>query len=264
MEFWVLWFIGIVITIGTRIAINSLTGDYEFFDSYYIEARSKPTQIIMNVLTSICIILVGGIANAKWLGNFAGEERIWVYILAAIIPALCTYVIGSCLLGIYHFSNTISQIVFIVVFIISIIGWTIPICNYNRNIETITETTITSTQERKLLYFCNIPVQEISGKISASLLLGTGSISGSISTSDELSYWYANENNEGKYGSVNASDSKIVFISNEEKPYLEIISYSTYTKTINHNNGKEDTRTNKEWQEYIFYLPEAIMQYSLD
>lgn len=264
MEFWVLWFIGIAITIGTRIAINVLTGDDEFHNSYYIEARSKPTQVIMNILAIICIILVGGIANGKWLGNFAGEERIWVYILAAIIPAFLTYTVGFMVLGLYHFSNTISQIIFIVVFIISIIGWTIPICNYNRNIETITETTITSTQERKLLYFCNIPVQKISGEISGSSVLGTGGISGSISTSDELSYWYANESNEGKYGSVKASDSKILFISDEEKPYLEIISYSTYTKTINHNNGREDTRTDKEWKEYIFYLPEVIMQYSLD
>lgn len=259
MEFWVLWFIGIAITIGTRIAIYYLT----YYDNDNIEDRSKPVQVIMNILAIICIILVGGIANGKWLGNFAGEERIWVYILAAIIPAVLTYVVGFLVLGLDHFSNGISQIVFIVVFIISIIGWTKQICNYNRNVETITETTITSTQERELLYFCNIPVQKISGKISGSSVLGTGSISGSISTSDELPYWYANESNEGKYGSVKASDSKIVFISDEEKPYLEIISYSTYTKTINHNNGREYSETDKEWKEYIFYLPEVIMKYEL-
>lgn len=248
------------ITIGTRITINELTkydGD--------IESRSKPVQVIMNLLAIICIILVGGIANGKWLGNLANEEnRIWVYILWAIIPALATYFVGYLVLGLYHFPRLFSQICFIVVFIISIIGWTIPICNYNRNIEKITETVITSTQERKLLYFCNIPVQEISGNIFGSSFLENGSISGSISTSDELSYWYANENNEGKYGSVSASSSKIVFISNEEKPYLEIITYNTYTKTINHNNGREFNTIGKKWTEYVFYLPEAIMQYSLN
>lgn len=259
MEFWVLWFIGIGITIVTRITINKLTNYDEG-----IENRSKPIQVIMNLLAIICIVLVGGIANGKWLGNFASEDGIGIYILAAIIPAILTYLVGFFVLGLYNFTSIFSQICFIVVFFISIIGWTIPICNYNRNIETITETTITSTQERKLLYFCSIPVQEISGNISRSSFLGSGSISGNISTSDELSYWYANEKNEGKYGSVTASSSKIIFISDEEKPYLKIISYCTYTKNINHNNGGEDTITDKEWKEYVFYLPEAIMQYSLD
>lgn len=263
MGFWELWFIGIGISIVTRIAIDGLTVETFWKDNYYIEVRSKSTQAIMNVLVIICIILVGGIANGMWLGSCESEENVLAYILAAIIPACFTYVVGYSLLGLKHFSNPVSHLIFVVVFIISIIGWTITICDYNRNIETITETTIT-TEERKLLYFCNIPVQEISGQNSGSSFLGTGSISGKISTSNELSYWYANENNEGKYGSVNASISKIVFISNEEKPYLEIVSYSTYTKKLNHNNGKEDIKINKEWKEYIFYLPEAIMQYSLD
>mgnify|MGYP006070971935 FL=1 len=261
MEFWVLWFIGIGITIGTRIAIYLLISSHSY---YSIEERSKRMQVIMNLLAIICIILVGGIANGKWLSIFPDVEmRIWYYILVAIVPAFFTYFVGYFVLGLYYFSSKISQVIFIVVFIISIIGWTIPICNYNRNIETITETIITSTQERKLLYFCNIPVQEISGNIYGHSVLGSGNISGSISTLDELSYWYANENNEGKYDTAEVSSSKIVFISDEEKPYIEIISYSTYTKTINHNNGREDTRPDKVWEEYIFYLPEAIMQYEL-
>ena len=285
MEFWVLWFIGIVITIGTRIAINKLTscpyyyGKYHSCEEnpycsryYYIESNSKRTQIIIYVFVIICIILVGGIANGKWLGfssleyflEFGEYLDIWEYIIAGIIPCIITYIVIYFVLGLYHFKYDISNMIFIVVLIISIIGWTIPICNYNWNIERVTETTITSMQERKLLYFCNIPVQEVSGKISGSSILGGGSISGSISTSDELPYWYANENNEGEYDSVEASSSKIVFITDEENPYLEIITYRTYTKTINHNNGREDTETDKVWEEYIFYLPEAIMQYSLE
>lgn len=260
MVFWILWGIGIIITIGTRIGICVFADED---GENWMEKKSKPVRVIMNLLVIICIILVGGIANGKWLGNFSSEDEIRVYILAAIFPAILTYVVGYFVLGLYHFKNRISQICFKVVFIISIIAWTIPICNYNRNIEKITET-ITSTQERNLLYFCNIPVQEISGKISGSSYLGSGKISGSISTSDELSYWYANKNNEGKYDSAPARNSKIVFISNEKKPYLEIISYCTYTKEINHNNGGEKTTTDKEWKEYIFYLPEVIMQYSLE
>lgn len=257
MAFMVLWFIGFAISIVTRIAINKLTGFG--FDYYYIEeCSSKHVSVIMNLLVIICIILAGGITNGIWIGNFVYKDI--VDILPIIFLTSLIYVFGFLVLGLYKFSNKLSQVCFIAVFIISTIAWTIPIRNYNRNIETITETVITSTQERKLLYFCNIPVQDISGKISGSFVRGTGSISGSISTLDELSYWYANENNEGEYDSALASNSKIVFISDEEKPYVEIISYSDYTKTINHNNGRKDTTKNKEWEEFIFYLPEAIMQ----
>ncbi len=258
MKFWVIWFIGIGITIGTRIAINMLTKHGN------IEDNSKPVQVIMNLLASISIILVGGIANGKWLGTFSNEHKIWVYIVWAIIPACLTYLVAYLVLGLYHFKRKLSRIGFIVVFIISIIGWTIPICQYNRNIERTTEKDVASVQERRLLYFCNIPVQEISGEVSGGSIFGNGNISGSISTSDELSYWYVNENNEGKYDSVDASNSKIVFISGDEKPYLEIVNYNIYTKTINHNNGKEYKTPDKEVAEYIFHLPEAIMQYSLD
>lgn len=263
MEFWVLWFIGIGITIVTRIAINVLCKvNDDRSVSNDICNKSIPTQIIMHILAILCIVLVGGIAVAKFLGMFY-DMPIWGFILLAIIPAMLTYVVEYLILGLEHFGSGFSKMLFVIVFIISIIGWTIPICNYNRNIEATTETT-TVTQERQLLYFCNIPVQEISGKISGSSFLGTGNISGSISTSNELSYWYANENNEGIYGSAAANSSKIVFINDEETPRLEIISYCTYTKTINHNNGVENTTTDKEWKEYIFYLPEAIMQYPLE
>ena len=36
MEFWVLWFIGIVIAIGTRLAINKLTGVYNIVREIHI------------------------------------------------------------------------------------------------------------------------------------------------------------------------------------------------------------------------------------
>lgn len=259
MIFSVLLVIGIAITFVTRIVICNLTG---FFSYYSIEdCSSKHVQVIMNLLEIICISLVGGIVNGIWI-SIIGHNVL--DIIFTIIIAGVGYILLFLAFGLYKFSNRFSHVCFIVVFIISTIAWSISICNYNRNIETITETAITSTQERKLLYFCNIPVQDISGQISGSFVRGTGSVSGSISTSNELSYWYVDENDEGQYDSAVASDSKIVFVSDEVKPYVEIMSYSTYTKIINHNNGKENTTTDKEWKEFIFYLPEAIMQYSLD
>ena len=260
MEFLILFLIGIAITIGTRIAISILTRDEDSHNNFYIEGRSMPTRVILNILVIICIILVGGIANGLWLSNFVGG----VYILTAVFPAILTYIVVFFVLGLYHFSNLISHIVFLVVFIVSTIAWTISIDNYNQKIEATTETTLTSTEERKLLYFCNVPIQDISGNISGEHFLGTGNVAGSISTSSELPYWYINENNEGIFDRVDAKSTKIVFISDDEKPHLEIISYATHIKTINYNNGKESTKTNREWKEYIFYLPKAIMQYSLN
>ena len=255
-----LWLIGIGITIVTRIIIKVLCRG----ESDYICNKSMPTQIIMHILAILCIVLVGGIADAEVLGIFY-DIPVWSFIILAIILVFLTYIVGCLILGLYHFGSDFSLKLFFIVFIISIIAWFIPIYNYNRNIERFTEITITSKQERRLIYFCNMPVQEISGEISGSSVLGAGSTSGSISTSDELSYWYANENNEGIYDSAPANTSKIVFFYDEETPRLEIITYCTYTKTINHNNGVEEiVNTDKKWKEYIFYLPEAIMQYPLE
>ena len=126
--FWKLWWIGIAITIATRITINHLTCDgYTFIDEL-----KKSTQILMHLLVIICINLVGGIAVAKFLGIFAGSDiGVLGYILAAIIPAILTYLVGFNVLGLNHFDNFGTQLCFLVVFIVSIIGWTIPISKYN-------------------------------------------------------------------------------------------------------------------------------------
>ena len=270
MEFWVLWFIGIVVAIVVRIIINLITSNDNCSNEYYIEAKSIPIQIMIYVFVIGCIILVGGIANAQWLGNFgtyAGEGPVLLvslllYIIIEFVIAVLSYVLVWILLDLDHFGSRISQLCFLIIFVISIIGWTIPISNYNRNIETITETEIISVQERNLLFFDNVPVQNISDNVSGSSILETVGISGNVFASDKLSYWYIDENEEGKYDSVNAKNSRVVFISNEEKPNLKIIVYCDYTKTINHNNGGEEIKKYKEWEEYIFYLPESILQYS--
>ena len=119
-------------------------------------------------------------------------------------------------------------------------------------------------QERQLLYFCNIPVQEISGTISGSSFVGTGSVSGEITTTENLPYWYLNQKGEGVYDSVSAKSSKIVFIEDNKLPYVEIISYATQTITINHRNGTEKIATDKTWTEHVFYLPKEIRQYKLN
>lgn len=260
MEFWIIWLIGMVIVAGTRIAINFLVRD-----SYDYE-ENKIVRIIINLFVIICIVIVGGITVGKFCGmldfsSLSIKEDIIVlivWIFFTLVGAGLTYFVGFYVLGLYYFEDQKwLQICFVVVFIISIVGWTIPISKYNTNIETIEET-IVEKEERQLLYFNNIPVQEISGYSFA----GTGG----TSTKNELPYWYLDKSGKGVYDSVSAKIAKLTFIEDDESPYLEISYYSIKTTTINHNNGKEKTRTrtDKTRTEYNFYLPKSIMDYNLN
>lgn len=265
MEFWTIWFIGIAITIVTRIAITILGSNVNIYNN-------KAVKIIINLLIVICISIVGGIIVGKWIGNFAFSGwssfsmsgfvfEISFMIITTIIGAIITYLAGYFILGLYHFYD---QTLYVIVFIASIICWSIPIWHYNQNIEYLNQTVIVSQEERQLLYFCNIPVQNVSGEISGSFILGAGNVSGEITTSNTLPYWYSNQNNEAIFDSASATDSKIIFIDDDEAPYIEIIVYSDQTVSKNHNNGTEKISVSKTWTKYNFYLPDSIMQYNLN
>ena len=258
MVFWVIWFIGIGITIVTRILISVLVmNEEEIYD------RTKLLQFVIHILVMICICLVGGIANAKWLGSLQ-NIKVGGYILFGIIPACLTYFVGYWVLGLYHFDWCISQVIFVLTFMISIAGWFFPINEYNQNIEVVNEVVEVQKQERKLLYFCNIPVQEISGEVYGSTIFGSGGVSGDITTTENLPYWYLNENGEGIYDSVSANTSKLIFINDKEVPCLQIIDYCMKKVTINHNNGKKKSVDDKTWTEYHFYVPQEVMEYNLN
>ena len=251
-----LWWIGVVITIATRIAIDYLSENY----SFDICKMNKPVQIVMHLLVTICIVLVGGIPNGQIVG--ISYESVVGTIFIVILPALLTYLVGYVILGLNRFGNELSQICFVFVFIVSILGWAKPVyeynVEYNRNIETITE-------ERQLIYFCNIPVQEISGSVSGSSFLGSGSVSGKVSTSNELSYWYVGEDGRGLPDFAPTSTSSLDFFEGDETlPYIEIINHRVETTTINHNDGTVRTVVDDEWAEYIFHVPEEILQFSLE
>lgn len=51
MEFWIVWLIGIVVVIATRIAINICQRDT------YTYEKSKIARIIINLLIIICIVI---------------------------------------------------------------------------------------------------------------------------------------------------------------------------------------------------------------
>lgn len=273
MRFWKFWFIGIGITVLTRILITYLVRNNK-----PIEERSRLLQMTLNILANICIILVGGILVGHCIGTLivdinVGDLEVWEYIVIIVFIGLISrlvYILGHAILGLHHFTSKRSQKTFVMVFIVAMILWSIPIYSHMQyikaNTDIVADTAVEKQEERKLLYFCNVPVQDVSGKISGDWILGNGSVSGDISTLDELSYWYMNKNNEGFYDTAPAKYSHIVFIKEDETPYVEICSYYKFEKSINNIDQTEKIveGTEKRWTEYTFYLPEKIMQYSLN
>ena len=241
MIFWILWIIGIIITIITKCSLNKSMKKNNGRNKKCISELEQKTKIRLYLLVVVCIILVGGIAVAKFVGLFY-EIPFWGQILIGIIPALLTYSVGDMILSLGDFDDNRSKFFFVLVFIISILGWTILINNYNRNTEYVTKVIVESTKERKLLYFCNVPVQEITGEIEG---LG-GWISGSTDTTHELTYWYVNKKGKGIFDTAPANSSEIEFLE-EGTPYVEILNYCKYKKRVDHNIDSEMTYEENRW-----------------
>lgn len=260
VRFWYYWFVGIAITIITRIGINRLS--YEKKEHFVWD--NEDARFLMHIPVFICISLVGGIVVAKFLCSYVANPNIKSHIVGMVFAGGLTYYVGWWILGLNHFEKSSSQICFVVVFIISVVCWTAQINNYNENIEKTTEIVTTSTVERKLLYFNNIPVQNVSGHIEGSSNIFVGSVSGNVKTTDEIPYWYIDKEGNGKYGKAPAASSTLNIASENDSPYLKITSYSKQEKTTNHNTGEEHVEVLTTWKEYIFYLPEEVMQYPIN
>lgn len=259
MSFFILWLVGLVVAIVIGQIIR------------YIDRHTNHFRRLCLIPIIPSVILAGGIPSGLLINFiisiFQEGKSIWDFLFMVCI-IFCIVVIGYWILGLnevkwigkkrYSFDKL--PICYACIFIIGAGIWAGIFNNYYNNIEKVEET-ITTREERELISFCNIPVQEISGHISGSSVLGTGSVHGDISTSNELPYWYMNENGEGEYDSTIANNSKIIFFNDNQKPYIEIIIYRNQIKTINHNNNKEDVYVTSETVEYIFHLPEEVMEY---
>lgn len=235
--------------------------------------RAKKAMVngfLLDILVSTSFALFGSINGYSSALMILEKGRGMFTILFTILCACIVFSWLSFKVGIFEDEQfrTFEIVIFILVFIIASGYWVKFFINYENNIEKINETIVVDEQKYQLLYFCNIPVQQVSGSISGdvsgSVLWVDGEISGSISTLEELPYWYLNENGEGEYNSVSTNSSNIRFIEASEKTYVEVITYRNQTRTVNHNNSKETKVIGNEWQEYIFYLPQAIMQYPLE
>lgn len=268
------WIIGIVITCITKFLIMKTLEPFKkkkqtskwgeeiiVLQEFYM---GNETKMLLYLLIIVCIILVGGITVAQIL-SFINETFFFVKILIGIISAAIIYIVEYWILESYVFKDIRSQLFFLFVFIISIFCWTTLINNYNQNIEERTEVSVEQTQERQLLYFCNVPVQEITGRVNGSFYVTLGgNISGSIDTTHELTYWYVSENSEVLFDKAPANYSVIKFLEEGETPYVELLYYCQCKKIINHNIDLETVCQENRWTKYIFHLPETIMQYTLD
>lgn len=179
-----------------------------------------------------------------------------------ILLMACGAVIVWAILNVFEIpeiSNKINSKVVMtscmIVMIVSMALTYIPEYQYAKNFTKETNVVEQKQDTRELIMFNEIPVQNISGYSSIGI--------GSIYTTDEITYWYLNEQNEGLYDTAIADNSKIVFISDEEKPVVEIIEKQEQLITKNNNDGTETVEVIKKTYEYVFYLPESLKQYNV-
>lgn len=227
--------------------------------------------IVLHLLVMFCIFTIGGIIDAMWVSNFLPLEG-WneldflgkvfsVLMLAFIIgiPVCLTFAVGSLVLGFEKFTNEWSIGVFLLTFVLSICFWCNYINKYNANIETTTEVVETS-KERELIFFYEIPVQQVSGSVSGSSTIFSGSVSGDIFTVDTVPYVYLNDQGNGSWDSAPAKDSEIVFITENEVPKIVIVTSTEKTIKIDHNVNESTVTDTKSWVKYYFYLPKSVVQ----
>lgn len=130
---------------------------------------------------------------------------------------------------------------------------------YNSKIITTTENEVITSEEIRgpLTYFCNIPVQNVSGHINSSSILGGGG--GDISTTDNLVYWYL-QGEVGVCDNAPAKSSRMIPLQEGEDPYVRIVTYCNREKTVNGNNGEVSYNVTAKWTEYEFYLPKEVVE----
>jgi len=248
MIFLILGAVGVVLSVITIIL------------TYCVNKTPNWLLTIMNGLSMIFTISLG----FGWLGSyFWADQSTSKGIFASIFMMLLGAVLINAIVGgltCYNKKGVMFWVILNIVIVLSITFWFFPTYNYNKNIESRVETVAVSSEKRELIYFCNIPVQHVSGHIEGTTILGTGHISGEISTSDTLPYWYEDKNDEGIYDTAPAQESKLVFVENIEKPYLDIVVYGKQITRTNHNNGKVSKRVENKYTQYIFYLPASLKQ----
>lgn len=266
---------GVITTIVMAIHNWNCVGDETFYINHEATKIYQILQyiglVVLHLSVMFCIFTIGGIIDAMWISNFLpleswkelgfGGKILAVLVLAFIIgiPVCLTYVVGAIVLGFEEFTKEYSHVIFLLTFVISICFWCNYINKYDANIETTTEV-IETTEERELIFFYEIPVQQVSGSVSGSSTIFSGSVSGDIFTVDTVPYVYLNSDGNGSWDSAPAKDSEIVFITENEAPKIVIVITTEKTIKIDHNVNESTVTDTKSWVKYYFYLPKSVVQ----
>ena len=217
--------------------------------------------VVLHLLVMFCVFTIGGIIDAMWVSNFLPLESWNEFNFAekALTVLLFSFVIGSLVLGFEKFTEEWSILIFVITFIFSIFFWCNYINKYDANIETTTEV-VENQEERELIFFYEIPVQQVSGSVSGSSTIFRGSVSGDIFTVDTVPYVYLNSDGNGLWDSAPAKDSEIIFITEKEAPKIVIVTTTEKTIKVDHNVNESTVTDTKSWVKYYFYLPKSVLQ----
>lgn len=252
-----LFVVGIIIMILMRIILLYTKYDYDkdyitcFNDCFVSKKKPVLLDIFMNIMACIVVVFVGGTLVSLFIPfEFSNLKYVVIPFILTLLIYFCLYYFS----GLYHF-HPIMRVIFFICFIASSIFFKHQLEDYFSKISSDT-VIYETTEERELLFFNNIPIQNISGNISG----GRFNISGEISTSNEIPYWYINQDGNGVYGSADANNSKIIFIDEDITPYVEIKKHQEVSIYENNNNGERREETISETFYYTFYLPKSIMQ----
>lgn len=266
MLLWLVFVLGIVITVFTRHKMEKVL-DYGFYGNMwcfyqYVSKIPKKKQVCLHILVCISISLAGGYFIAIILSLFS-YWSIAEQVAMGIVLSFIAYFVFLFILSLKQFNSDLSHFIFVLVLVLSIVGWSAPIRLYRQNIEVVSESIVEETITQELLYFCNVPVQNVSGEFTANSGIFSTSSTGSIDTVHEVTYWYVDEHGGGTFGTSPTDYSRIEFLEDGETPYVQIFCYYKYYKTIDHNIESESISNESRWKGYVYHLPREILQMPL-
>jgi len=263
MLYWILWIVGVICTIVSVILFRiNIKRDNELLDTIGV------------IFAEVGVALGFGIPAGAFIGSLIGLKEIGFAVGFAVIIfviELLLYLLLYGLICLQNFDNIFSRIS-IIVLIIATIGFGIPkymdgkqLLEYNKNIEVMAPSSGPAwSHEYELLSFNNVPVQkisgELSGEMSSNIFYGEGEISGSITTTDEIAYWYINKDGKGQYHTISPSVCYIIPVEDNVTPYVKVVTYRETQKTIDHNIEEESVEVLSEWKVYEFYIPKSLIK----
>lgn len=247
-----------------------------------IYRRKNGAGIISDLIVLLCDMVTGGTLLAgffyeifyrnnhtmEWTNSFI--LSLGIFFMLICIPAAVILAFGCAIAAADESKNPIAMCVVCgVMLLVSAYGWFNII---KQNDETlIIQTYIEEEviQEREVAYFSHIPntviQQDTSGKVFGLTLFGNGIVYGNIDTdfvrSDELTYWYVNEEGNSCIDYAPAKKTSIVPIAENEKPYMKVVKYIEWQNIEDEKSGEKVTKkTGETWITYYFYIPEGYTQ----